>query len=194
MGFAITWFAVPEKNSEEFLKRLQLTPTGESEEELPESLIATANLSTGWTLLWYNKYDCPFLGEPELKSISMNHDVIRCLVEEHVMACSSELWSGGKRKWFLSHEGENGPKGLDAEGVLPESFPDIRTKMEAAQLAEGGDKADVDLIFEIPLKVAQTMVGFKHDERCAVIRENQFYVLARTAPEAGFFGKLFGKK
>jgi hypothetical protein len=39
--------------------------------------------------------------------------------------------------------------------------------MEELQLAEGGDDAGVDYIFEIPLKVAQSLVGFKHDENCA---------------------------
>jgi len=43
---------------------------------------------------------------------------------------------------------------------------------------EGGGEADVDYIFEIPLKVAQALVGFKHDEECPYILEEQFIVLA----------------
>jgi hypothetical protein len=86
------------------------------------------------------------------------------------MASSSELWSGGKRKWRLSHEGENGPKGLSVAGELPETLDTIQREMEDLQLAEGGDDADVDYIFEIPLKVAKELVGFKHDEDCAHLR------------------------
>lgn len=38
--------------------------------------------------------------------------------------------------------------------------------MEARQLKPGGDSADVDYIFEIPLLAAKRIVGFKHDEVC----------------------------
>jgi hypothetical protein len=96
------------------------------------------------------------------------------------MASSSELWSGGKRKWWLSHEGEKGPKGLSVEGVLPEAFPAIRKEMEELQLAEGGDDAEVDYIFEIPLKVAQSLVGFKHDKDCAHLIGGHFVVMCRV--------------
>lgn len=109
------------------------------------------------------------------------------------MASSSELWSGGKRKWWISHQGENGPKGLDTAGQLPDYFSAIKNEMEEAQRAEGGDDADVDYIFEIPLRVAQALVGFKHDEECPHVSEEQFVVLSRPAMRKSFFAKLLGK-
>jgi hypothetical protein len=187
MGFAITWYAVRETNAEDFLKQLELLPTGETE-EFPESLISTAKLDTGWRILWYNEYNCPFLGEDELGKISENYDIMRVLVEEHVMASSSEMWLGGKCKWWLSHQGENGPKGLSVEGEPPESLPKIRSEMEQAQPAAGGDKADVDHIFEIPLMIAQSIAGFKHDEDCV----DQFQILTRSAQKSGFLNRIFG--
>lgn len=193
MGFSITWCAIREEKSEQFLERLGLAPTGEVE-EFPESLIATAKLDTGWRVVWYNKYACPFLRPEDLRSISRDQDVLLCQVEEHVMASSSEMWSVGKRKWWLSHEGEDGPKGLSTDGELPDSFPAIRKEMEQAQLAAGGDEAGVDYIFEIPLKVAQTLVGFKHEE-CAHLLDGKFSVMSQaTAPRAeGLLRRLFRK-
>ena len=190
MGFAITWCAVRENEAQGFLDRLGLLPTGERE-EIPESLISTAKLDTGWRLLWYNEYTCPFLGPSQLSEISRDQDVLLCLVEEHVMASSSELWSGGTRIWWISHEGEDGPNGLSTEGELPECFPSIRQEMERAQLAEGGAAAGVDHIFEIPLKVAETLVGFKHDESYAHVIDNSFEVLARPEKKGGLLGMLF---
>ena len=114
-----------------------------------------------------------------------------CLVEEHMMASSAEFWSGGRRKWWISHQGENGPKGLSTDGDLPECFASIRREMEEAQRAQGGDDANVDYIFEIPLKVAEFMVGFKHDQECLQMTEGQFVVLSRGAPKKGFLGELF---
>lgn len=192
MGFSITWFAVREEGAEKLLQSLGLSPTGATEEE-PESLISTARLDTGWRLVWYNKYGCPFLQVQDLRRISIDHDVLLCLVEEHVMASSCEMWSGGKRKWWLSHEGENGPRGLSAEGELPETFPAIRGEMEQLQAAEGGDEAGVDYIFEIPLKVAQALVGFKHDEECPHLVDKHYVVLSRFVPPKGFLHRLMGK-
>jgi hypothetical protein len=187
MGFSITWCAVRDGNAQKVLDQLGLSPTGETE-DVPESPISTAKLDTGWRIIWYNEYGCPFLGPGDLGVISNDQDVLMCLVEEHVMASSSELWRGGKRKWLISHEGEDGPKGLAAEGDLPDCFASIRREMEAAQRAAGGIAAGVDYLFEIPLRVAQTLVGFKHDE----VTQEQFVVLSRSVPKKGLIRRLFG--
>jgi hypothetical protein len=95
---------------------------------------------------------------------------------------------------FIPRRGEHGAKGLTAEGLLPDSLAAIRTEMETAQIAEGGEKADVDYIFEIPLRVAKSIVGFKHDERCDHMPENQFHVMSRATVNQGFFRRFFGRK
>ena len=136
MGFSVTWCAVPEPKANHFLNRLRLIPTGETE-ELPESLISTARIDTGWRIVWYGEYGCLFLLPPDLARLSVDQDVLLCLVEEHVMASSAELWSGGERKWWLSHEGEDGPKGLSIEGDLPASLSTIRTEMEPTRQCKG---------------------------------------------------------
>jgi hypothetical protein len=138
--------------------------------------------SIRWRVLWYDEYGCPFLQAKDLQRLSADHDVLLCLVEEHVMASSSQLWSQGARKWWISHEGENGPKGLSTDGELPPSFPAVRDQMEELQSGAGGDDAGVDYIFEIPLKVAEAVVGFKHDEEPQHLLDGHFVVLDRTKP------------
>ena len=192
MGFSITWCAVREEGAQKFLDQLDLLPTGEVE-EVPESLVSTAKLDTGWRVIWYNEYRCPLVSPDQLRAFSKVQDVLMCLVEEHVMASSAEFWSGGVRIWWISHEGENGPKGLSTDGDLPEGFSPIRIEMEEAQRSAGGDDVGVDYLFEIPLRVAQSIVGFKHDEACPHLTEGQFAVLSRRPLNKGFFGKLFSR-
>jgi len=189
MGFSISWCAVREEGADQFIQRLGLLPTGETE-QFPESLISTGKLDTGWRVIWHNKYDCPYLRPEDLAKLSIDHEVLLCLIEEHVMASSSELWSGGRRKWWISHEGENGPKGLSVGGDLPEAFPAVRKEMEELQLAEGGVTAGVDYIFEIPLKIAQTLVGFKHDETCEHLIGQHFMVMSRDTPKTSILSRL----
>ncbi len=57
-----------------------------------------------------------------------------------------------------------------------------------AQRAAGGDAAGVDYIFEIPLRIAQALVVFKHDE----VTPEPFVMLSRPAPKKGLIGRLFG--
>ncbi len=192
MGYAITWCAVREADAEEFLAHFGLKPTGEKE-EWPESPVATALLNTGWQIIWFNEYAPKSLRSENLRAISLQFDLLLCLVEEHVMASSSEFWVNGSRKWYLSHEGENGPKGLVSEGALPETFSEIRHEMEEAQIEEGGDAAEVDYIFEIPLKVAQSLVGFKHDEDCPHLVDGQFAVLSNPEQKVGWWRRLLHK-
>ena len=58
------------------------------------------------------------------------------------------------------------------------SFLTVRRELEEAQRAAGGDDADVDYLFDIPLRVAQSIVGFKHDEDCSHMNGAPFVVLS----------------
>ena len=193
MGFAITWCAVRENDADQFLESLKLSSTGKCE-EFPESPVVMAKLDTGWRIIWCNEYESPIIGSKRLGELSSDRDLLFCLVEEHVMASSAELWSRGERKWWISHQGENGPKGLDTAGELPECFAGIKAEMMHTQRSEGGDDAGVDYIYEIPLLVAQTLVGFKHDEDGSHLSEEQFVVLSHPSSNKGIFARLFGKK
>lgn len=200
MGFAISWFAVKKENTNKLFEILKLNMTQETE-EFPESTISTGELDTGWQILWYNKFTCPFIDEKILEEISNGFEIIRCLVEEHVMFSSSELWLNGKCKWKISHEGENGPIGLKFEGDLPNCFEQIKLEMEEEQKRENEVDAEVDYLFEIPLKIAEEIVGFKHDEECAHLSNGQFTVLKNENASAkqngnikGFFKNLFGNR
>lgn len=184
MGFAVTWFAVQEAHAASFLQRLCLVETGETE-EFPESLIAAAQMDTGWRVLWYNKYDCRFLRTDTVREISLEHDILVCAVEEHSMSATASLWRRGGRVWHLHYDGSDGPKGsaLKAGGALPECLASIRDEMERAQEAEGGASANVDMLFEIPLRVAQALTGFKHDGDSVHVIGGMFHVLRRDVTE-----------
>lgn len=191
MGFAITWCAVPEQAAEQFLSHLNLVTTGATEDD-PESRFSMARLMTGWRLIWSNQYACPVLAK-RLSSYSGAHEVVMCQIEDHVSACSAELWTGGTRKWWVSHEGEQGETHLETDGDLPPCFASIRAQIEDAQGAEGDDDADVDYISDIPLKVAQALAGFKHDEKYEGVVDGPFLVLSRGKGERGFLSRLFGR-
>ena len=79
-------------------------------------------------------------------------------------------------------------------GIPPEIYAAIRKDMEELQLAEGGDDAVVDYISEIPLDVAKSLVGFKHDEINPHLTGGRFEVMARVVPKLKLLSRPFGGK
>jgi hypothetical protein len=63
------------------------------------------------------------------------------------------------------------------------------------QAAAGGVDADVDHLFDIPVVLVQTFIGYKHDARSTAFEAGGFEVLESEAPagKRSLLGRLFGK-
>ena len=163
MGFAISWLAVKGKSPEAVTQELGLTPTGEIT-ECGESLFTGRTLSSGWFLLVINQCEHDFIKPKHLASLSSACEVIACSIEEHVMFCSSELWRNGAQIWRIEHDAQKSIEHISSSGSLPDGYTAIEKEFTEEQKRAGGEKADTDYFFEIPLQVAKSVVGFKHDE------------------------------
>jgi hypothetical protein len=146
------------------LRDLGLSPTGERDELPAESPIGGAALDGGWYVVVFDEYDHPLLGEQELRKLSKGCELVAAGAEEHVMASFSEGWRDGEWIWAVTHDADQGLQHLDAEGSLPEGFEALRRERLEEQEAAGGDDADVDHVFDIPLDVAVQITGFSHSE------------------------------
>jgi hypothetical protein len=80
------------------------------------------------------------------------------------MYCSAELWRGGTEVWRIEHDSQQGMLHIQASGALPDGYSAIENEFAGKQRDAGGERSDTDYIFEIPLQVARSIVGFKHDE------------------------------
>jgi hypothetical protein len=163
MGFAISWLAVKGKNKDQILAELDLRDSGEVDDayEVPMS---GAHLRDGWYMLFLNAYDHPFVQPAFLKDFSARCDVVACQVEEHVMASTAVMHADGQRLWRVHHEGDVRIENLTTEGALPANFAAIRDRLIKQQKDEGGNPPEVDYYFDIPLTLALSICGFKHDE------------------------------
>lgn len=130
----------------------------------PEFEFSGAALPTGWYLVVGDRSGYEFIAYSDLRALSETQDVIVCEVEEHVMYSSAALWRGGACLWKVVHESDHGIYHLETEGEPPAAFESVRAKYVAKQDAEGGEDADVDYIFEVPLRLARDIAGYKHDE------------------------------
>ena len=154
MGFAISWLAVRNTSDTSVLSTLGLEKTGETE-EIPESDWCSARLGE-WVIIWSNSMDpAKFRDAPS----KLGGEVVVCHVEEHVMFASTSAFENGSLRWSVVHESEQARDNLEVDGTPPESFARVR----AEEFAHVNEDRDVDFIFEIPIRMAEEVVGFRYD-------------------------------
>ena len=92
-------------------------------------------------------------------------------------------WNDGSKVWEIEHDSDLGIGHLETSGDLPPSFPSIRDHLRSQQEEHGGDAADTDYIFDIPVEVAAALTGYRYDAD-AWGRNDAFEVLVTTSPSA----------
>jgi hypothetical protein len=145
----------------------------------------------GWYLIVARGCEHRIISAPVLERLSANCDALTCTVEEPVMVSAATGWQTGKRLWSVTHKGEDGPNGISADGALPSEYPSIRDRFVSQQEAEGDPEADVDFLFEVPVVLVQTFIGYKHDEASPAFETRGFELLEST--QKSFFQRLFSK-
>jgi hypothetical protein len=174
MGVSLSWIGVYAMAASELYTKLGLAETGQNGDyyDFP---IAGVMLSTNWFLLTAKGCDHSIVSRRVLSAVSAGSSAIGCSIEEHVMYQSATMWRDGQEVWRVQHRGgDYGIMDLVVSGSLPESFQDLRASFYAAQAAAGGAHASVDHIACIPLELARSIVGFKHDEVNPGIELNSF--------------------
>ena len=187
MGFRLSWVAVRGKSREEIHQELALSATG-IYEEFPESPCTGALLPDGWYLV---VKDCGFYDEhKQLAKLSMKGVAIACFVHEGIMVSQATEWRNGKKIWSVIHNSQKAPGHLEAHGELPPGYPSLRQQLEAEQAAQG---REVDYIFDIPVELAKSLTGYRHDANVTTVDEKGFEVLeiAEPPPKQSWFQRLF---
>ena len=187
MGFAISWVGVESNSKQAFLEKLKCEETEEIDacNEFP---LTIASRPTGSSILWSNSFLFP--SRKQLKKISTEINLLHCQIEEHLMHSSAAMIEGGQEKWTLLHSSEQGLLHLDASGPVPSEFSDIKQHLLKLQEKEPPGSMGVDYIFDIPLEVAKSVCGFKHDEGKFEWGEPNFYRV-RGPEKESLFRKLF---
>jgi hypothetical protein len=188
VGYSLAWVGVRGISYQDAIARLALKQTGENT-EYAESPVSARSLPDGWTLVVARGCDHRIIKAGELAELSVGGVAIACSVEEHVMFSSCELWANGAKQWRVEHDAQKSIDDLAASGTLPEDFTSVRAEFAAQQDAEGGKEAEVDLYFEIPLTLAQSRVGFKHDEVNGAAEDEQFEVLLEPSSSQSASGR-----
>jgi hypothetical protein len=162
VGFCTSWIAIRGKGKPQLLNELCLVDTTESD-LANESPISGAEFNSGWFLLVLKDIEHPYVGEEFLARLSRDCEAVGAQVFEGIMYSSSFPFRNGKREWKITHHPEDGIEGIETDGVFPAEFELIKSDLEKRQ-RESGDAEGVDYIFDVPLKMAESICGYAHDQ------------------------------
>ena len=192
MGFRISWLGARGLLKTDLLDHFGLADSG-IHDEANEAPFSAAELPTGWTILWAN--DPAFATIERCTGLSQRAPVVSCWVNETTMVSSVNYFEAGDYLWFAGHDFQKEPDHLVFEGEMPASFGEIRTRLDAKRLSYGDTQPAVDFIFDVPIELAQSVAGYRHD-LVAFDCGTPHFTEATVAPDSpkGMLQKLFGAK
>ena len=82
---------------------------------------------------------------------------------------------------------------MDVIGAAPPALADIQTGLLEAQGAAGGEKADADHIYDVPVELAKALTGFRHDEDTPGVTGEAYHILESAGGARGSKSSLGSK-
>lgn len=194
MGFLHSWIAVQALQRETALDVLGMEfgdPLGA--ECLPDG-IAMGQLPGGWLICLTGPDAHAFEGK--LVELAALGPAVGCDVNEMTMCSEARGYFAGEEIWRVVHD-PDGEDSLEVTGSPPAQLEAITNAVRAEQ--ESYEEDDVDLDFDVPAKLAESICGFM----LGVGTEKDFDAIgfvhlcgpATSQPAAapGFFARLFGR-
>ena len=110
------------------------------------------------------------------------------------MVSEATGWRDGQRLWRVTHDAQTSIEDLQTEGELPSAFAAIRDRLAEEQRTAGGKDSDTDYFFDIPVELAMSFTGYRHDATTQSLVD-AFEVLESVQPPTtkSLFGRLFSK-
>ncbi len=184
MGVSLSFLAIKGAAPADIHGALGVTDTGVAspEDEYPIPSVRGATLPEGWYLVLLNDVVHRLIKSRKIiKRLSRGCEVIACQVEEHDMYSGCFGLRDGKLVWSVVHNPQKADDHLGVWGELPAALDEIEARMlkeqDEAQARPGA--VEVDYIFDIPLELAASFCGYRHDTR-ADWGESAFTVLAES--------------
>lgn len=126
--------------------------------------IAGGVLGSGWCIAIRDSREThPHFEEADIAEASLRAEVVYCTFEEHAMGVSAEYWRDGVRVWSVEREAGGPYEPLNVSGEPPPSYATRKKELFDRQEAEGGEKADVDYIYDLPHDLAEELTGFRYE-------------------------------
>ena len=175
MGFNVGTVAIRGKPVDEIHAVLHVRATNKRQQE-PEAPVVAAALPSGWYQLYIN--DRTYPNNDDLRSLSLNAELIFLDVCETAMVSGAACWQNGKEMWSIAHDSWRSHDDLVIQGTAPACLARIVQRLGMLQK----DKADADYAFDVPVDVTCDLTGFRYDGNPNGYPVDEFIVLERIQP------------
>ncbi len=197
MGISASWIGIKGRSKPDVLAELDLTDTGNLDPEM-QARFCCAERPEGWLIVFSDDFE--FASPRTIADLSQGGLAIGSVMEEHVMFSGLRAYGDGQSLWSVTHDPEEGLRSLSVTGTPPEVLASIRDDAVRQQEEAGGEGANVDFLFDVPMDLAKALTGFRHDEDNS--NSPTFTVLERAGRtrrnddpgKGGWLATLFGRK
>jgi hypothetical protein len=177
MRWSLAWLAVKGKPPKAVRDELGFRVAEAERQKNPIPDFSAAETPNGWYLIISNCSEQVAADEAMQRLSTAGVELVTCFVEEHVMYSSVTGWKDGQKRWSVIHNSQTRKKNhLETEGELPAAFQSILSGLTAQQEADA-KKEGVDFIFDVPVELAQSLTGYRHDEDVPGLSDDAFQVL-----------------
>ena len=191
MGYSLSWLAVRGKTPEAVREVLGFHPTGERE-AIPESSLSAVEMPNGWYLVVSNN-DSQVAPDEVLEQLATDGaEVVTCFVEEHVMMSQATGWADGEMLWSATHDAQRARDHLEGEGDVPAAYAAIASEAKDKQEVADAEKRRVDYLFNVPVDLAYSIVGYRHDRDVPGL-EGEIFEVLEAGRKGSFLGRIFGQ-
>lgn len=156
-----SWLAIRGKSPEAVRSELRLRESSLAGDDKLTFQIVGGSSDAGWYLIVARGRDHRLIDETLIKPLSVGCEVLTCTVEEQEIISAATAWRNGVREWSVSYTGTEGPADLIVAGTLPFPATVIRDQFIAKARAEDAGDALVDPMFEIPVEIVHSVIGYK---------------------------------
>ncbi len=168
MGLSGSWIGFPNLAKERLLRELGLEETDETGDFFAvANPLSLGTMPNGALIIYSNDFD--WADSHRLLEMPRLGLVVGCQFSDMVMGSYCSGAQDGQALWRVSHESDKGIYNLEMSGDLPAEFAGIRQRCIAEQDEEGGEEADVDLLFDAPLLLAKLLCGMKYDDESSAL-------------------------
>lgn len=138
--------------------------------------ISGVDLPLGLALIEVREIDSEILDNACLQAISKKYPVIGGTFADGVNYCRCAKWLNGIEVWSVIHDAcSNDRRHLSISGTPPKELEGI-CKRWFSELDESDEPEELDLVFEIPLELVETLTGYNYNHN-----ENVDYLERRSS-------------
>lgn len=158
---SVAWVAFEGRSKEEVVEALGYVDTGEAA-EVDDGLVCGV-LPGGWVTVVAMGHQ-PGDWAKTLAPLSREGPILSVESSTTVMWSIIRAYADGALAWSVEHNPEAGIDHLDVVGEPPPQYIALRDRLLAEQEAEGGEDADVDLVFDLPALLSKELCGYQPEQ------------------------------